>query len=1180
MHVTTRGGGGPEQRLEQVVTLQVVPCQYSGAPSSGALPAQTSHRRNKFFGGVGGLLGCLRRPRTVVSGNKDASAASHATATSTSVRVLGTLLVCLSFQPRDYSHQPLLPSSPGSARPGRGLSAGQQQSSSPLVAAPAAAVGSRAASGADGAWLTELAWQGLPACVTVFSADGAIVSQNVASKTYYGAVAAQGEEGAARCSARVDGVAGCAGAGDGGVLRRLFAHDGAKLEQLLQTTQLLGPVPECRAWEGIVRVPATLAANGPLWSEPVASHGDGPDLAQPGCNLGPTPRRTGSGEAASSCSGALRLSSKRGSGRELEDGTPAAVLQNAAGEEPSRRLNGQYSSCAGPSPARTIFDTATSLLLRLSDPLESCASGRLSTVRVAAQHQHHTACPSSTQQRRTSMDALAASTWALLMSGPHDESGGGTADGGAGCDRLLLASTEPHSPFWCDALTSPRTQAGSGGAAAPPAPPAPPSRSLSGLPCDASSGGAPATTLDANGIPAAAGTRTHNSEAGESCGDDDEEAMGEPTFRPIDKLGPLLSSLRCASPYLQGRPPPAAHQYFFPGGGRRTRSFSLAHARKSPPPPTSSSTAAAEDATDSSRRPPHRLAPKATRGPSSSNLGLGLGTAAGSSEVLRKQPSLWQTSQLLPVAARPLTFNQPTAQTTDVDVAWRKRAASSAALPAVEGAPPPRQGAPLPLRAPGAASLAFASRLLRFASSLSIAPAPAPNYSGSIASQSATRRSGSLAGGCHPSNTTAAPASAPGRGAGGCGGYGTLGHAGSGSSYMLGPSGPQQSAATLPLTPLSTKASELEHSGVIVGATTPLASPPQQQRLLSQLGGAPDDVTPSVSPPSERLQRLRQPFEPTGAAAAGAGPLAWHEVRAAALVDPGSGARFLVVMQKDVTAKVEAERHIAQVSETEHRLLEQVFPRHVLAYMTEQGFDQPQPLQPALSTAADGSAQLNPAWRPCVRDCTQLATWHPQVTVLFADIQGFTPMCKELPAAVVMKFLNDLFVRFDSLLDVYSVYKVETIGDCYVVAAGLIGQDADGMAAVQGGGEADPHQADRVFGFAQAMLRGAACVALPTTGEPVRIRVGIHSGAVVSGVVGTRMPRFCLFGDTINTASRMESTSRAGCIHVSNDTFSQLSTRRQFGWEATGAVEVKGKGLMKTFLWAEQAAAPLCSMRT
>ncbi|KAG2453348.1 hypothetical protein HYH02_001572 [Chlamydomonas schloesseri] len=204
-------------------------------------------------------------------------------------------------------------------------------------------------------------------------------------------------------------------------------------------------------------------------------------------------------------------------------------------------------------------------------------------------------------------------------------------------------------------------------------------------------------------------------------------------------------------------------------------------------------------------------------------------------------------------------------------------------------------------------------------------------------------------------------------------------------------------------------------------------------------------------------------------------------------------------------------------------------------------------------------------WRPAVRDCNALATWHPEVTLLFADIVGFTPMCKEVEPREVMAMLQELYSRYDAMLDECGVYKVETIGDCYFVAGGLVHEDEDGMAAVRGKDRVDPLHAARVFEFAQAMLRAASQVRMPTTQQPVQIRVGIHSGPVVSGVVGTRMPRFCLFGDTVNTASRMESTGVPGAIHASENTLERLGSTK--GWESTGGIDVKGKGVMQTFVW-------------
>ncbi|GIL52244.1 hypothetical protein Vafri_8173 [Volvox africanus] len=181
-------------------------------------------------------------------------------------------------------------------------------------------------------------------------------------------------------------------------------------------------------------------------------------------------------------------------------------------------------------------------------------------------------------------------------------------------------------------------------------------------------------------------------------------------------------------------------------------------------------------------------------------------------------------------------------------------------------------------------------------------------------------------------------------------------------------------------------------------------------------------------------------------------------------------------------------------------------------------------------------------------------------------------MCSEVEPRQTMTLLNELYSRYDALLDNYGVYKVETIGDCYFVAGGLMREDEDGMTVVcDRSSKGDPLHTERVLAFAKAMLVAARQVVMPTSGQPVEVRVGLHTGPVVSGVVGTRMPRFCLFGDTVNTASRMETTGVPGAIHASEATFRKLPLSEQAEWKPTGGIQVKGKGLMQTYLWMASA---------
>ncbi|CAK6953692.1 retinal guanylyl cyclase 1 [Scomber scombrus] len=177
-----------------------------------------------------------------------------------------------------------------------------------------------------------------------------------------------------------------------------------------------------------------------------------------------------------------------------------------------------------------------------------------------------------------------------------------------------------------------------------------------------------------------------------------------------------------------------------------------------------------------------------------------------------------------------------------------------------------------------------------------------------------------------------------------------------------------------------------------------------------------------------------------------------------------------------------------------------------------------------------------------------------EVTLYFSDIVGFTTISALSEPIEVVDLLNDLYSLFDAIIGLHDVYKVETIGDAYMVASGVPNRNGNRHAA-----EMANMSLDILHCIGTFRMRHMPDI-------KVRIRIGLHSGPVVAGVVGLTMPRYCLFGDTVNTASRMESTSLIYRIHVNGRTVEILkSLEMGYKIDCRGLTELKGKGVENTF---------------
>jgi len=184
-----------------------------------------------------------------------------------------------------------------------------------------------------------------------------------------------------------------------------------------------------------------------------------------------------------------------------------------------------------------------------------------------------------------------------------------------------------------------------------------------------------------------------------------------------------------------------------------------------------------------------------------------------------------------------------------------------------------------------------------------------------------------------------------------------------------------------------------------------------------------------------------------------------------------------------------------------------------------------------------------------------------EATVLFSDIVHFTQFSSRTPADDLVDMLNGLFSAFDDLAFDLGVEKIKTIGDAYMAVTGLPVHRADHAEVM----------VEMALGMLAALDRFNA-----ERGMSLEIRVGINTGPVVAGVIGKHKFIYDLWGDAVNTASRMESHGVSGRVHVSGSTYERVKDR--YAFTCRGVIDVKGKGLMETYLLEEQSvASPVAS---
>ncbi|MEM9772895.1 MAG: adenylate/guanylate cyclase domain-containing protein, partial [Cyanobacteria bacterium P01_D01_bin.73] len=289
----------------------------------------------------------------------------------------------------------------------------------------------------------------------------------------------------------------------------------------------------------------------------------------------------------------------------------------------------------------------------------------------------------------------------------------------------------------------------------------------------------------------------------------------------------------------------------------------------------------------------------------------------------------------------------------------------------------------------------------------------------------------------------------------------------------------------------------------------------------------------------------------------------WHKVAPKQKAGPNGETRWLDISKvpikgdngkvigllgviDDITLRKQAEEALKLEKERSEQLLLNILPQ-------------------AIATELKQSASLdNPA-----ADNKPIASNYESVSILFADIVGFTGLSAQLTPIELVDWLNRLFSEFDRLAEQYNLEKIKTIGDAYMVAAGLPTPMDEPAVAI----------ANMALEMRET-IKALEPEFIAKFDRPLAIRIGINSGPVIAGVIGIKKFIYDLWGDTVNIASRMESHGEPGKIQVTEATYKELSNRFQLQYR--GEIDVKGRGPMKTYwlLGNTDSPAPLTSTET